>query len=105
MIKIIENIKQKEIMPGFKGRFIHTNGFTIAYWDIDENSELPEHSHIHEQTTQVTEGKLELTINGETKILEAGTVAIIPSNVIHRGKALTNCKVTDVFCPTREDYK
>ena len=105
MIKTINSIRQKEIMPGFKGRFIHTDGFTIAYWDIAENSELPEHSHIHEQTTQVIEGKLELTINGETKILEAGSIAIIPSNIVHKGKALTDCKVTDVFCPTREDYK
>ncbi|MFZ3274345.1 MAG: cupin domain-containing protein, partial [Lutibacter sp.] len=66
---------------------------------------LPEHAHIHEQTTQVIEGKLELVIDGVTTVLEPGMIANIPSNVIHSGKALTNCKVTDVFSPTREDYK
>ena len=51
------------------------------------------------------EGKLELVIDGVSTVLEPGMIANIPSNVIHRGKALTNCKVTDVFSPTREDYK
>ncbi|MFZ2283344.1 MAG: cupin domain-containing protein [Lutibacter sp.] len=105
MIQEISQIKQKEIIKGFNGRFFHTNNFTIAFWEIQEGSLLPEHAHIHEQTTQVIEGKLELVIDGVTTVLELGMIANIPSNVIHSGKALTNCKVTDVFSPTREDYK
>ncbi|MHB1147497.1 MAG: cupin domain-containing protein [Lutibacter sp.] len=105
MIREISNIEQKEIIKGFKGRFFHTNSFTIAFWDIEEGSILPEHSHIHEQSTQVIEGKLELVIDAISTILEPGMIANIPSNVIHSGKALTNCKVTDIFSPTREDYK
>lgn len=105
MIQEIFNIEQKEIIKGFKGRFFHTNSFTIAFWEIEEGAILPEHSHIHEQSTQVIEGKLELVVDGVSTILEPGMIASIPSNVIHCGKALTNCKVTDVFSPTREDYK
>lgn len=105
MIQDISKIEQHEIMKGFKGRFFHTNSFTIAFWEIEEGAILPEHSHIHEQSTQVIEGKLELVIAGISKVLESGMIANIPSNVIHSGKALTNCKVTDVFSPTREDYK
>lgn len=105
MIQDISKIEQKEIIKGFNGRFFHTNNFTIAFWEIEEGSLLPVHSHIHEQTTQVIEGKLEMLIDGITTVLEPGMIANIPSNVIHSGKALTNCKVTDVFSPTREDYK
>lgn len=105
MIQDISKIKQKEIIKGFNGRFFHTNNFTIAFWEIQEGSLLPEHAHIHEQTTQVIEGKLEMLIDGVTTVLEAGMIANIPSNIVHSGKALTNCKVTDVFSPTREDYK
>ncbi len=105
MFKAIENLEQKEIIKGFKGRFVHSKGFTIAFWEIEKGAELPEHAHIHEQTTQVTKGKLEFTIDGETRVLDSGTIAIIPSNVTHSGKALTNCELTDVFCPVREDYK
>jgi quercetin dioxygenase-like cupin family protein len=46
-----------------------------------------------------------LVIDGVSTVLVPGMIASIPSNVIHSGKALTNCKVTDVFSPTREDYK
>lgn len=105
MIKKIDTIEQRELIPGFKARFVHTNSSTIAFWEIKKGSFLPEHHHIHEQTTQIIEGQLELTINGKTNILEPGTIALIPSNSKHSGKALTDCKITDTFCPVREDYK
>ena len=105
MIKAIETIEQQELMPGFKGRFVHTNSSTIAFLEIKKGALLPEHHHIHEQTTQIIEGQLELTINGKTNILESGTIAVIPSNSKHSGRALTDCKITDTFCPVREDYK
>ena len=92
-------------MPGFKGRMVHAENFTIAFWEIEKGSILPEHKHINEQTTQVIKGALELTINGKTQILEGGDIVVIPPNVIHKGKALTNCEITDTFCPTREDYR
>lgn len=100
----LKGIKEKEIIPGYKVRFIHSKNMTLAYWDIEEGALLPEHSHIHEQVANVTEGKFELKVGNETKILEPGQVAIIPSNVKHSGKAITNCKIIDCFYPVREDY-
>lgn len=38
-----------------------------------------------------------MTLQGETKVLKAGDVAIIPFNEIHSGKALTDCQLLDVF--------
>jgi len=101
----ISDLKTTNLLKGFHGKFVHAENFTIAFWEIDKDSILPEHAHIHEQTTQVIEGNLELTIGTATKILKAGEMAIIPPNVTHSGKALTNCKVTDTFYPVREDYK
>mgnify|MGYP000061666914 CR=1 FL=1 len=105
MLQEIKNIEQKEILPGFNGRFVHTNSSTIAFWEIEKGSVLPEHSHIHEQTTQITEGELEMTIGGVTQILKPGVITLIPSNVVHSARALTDCKVVDIFSPVREDYK
>jgi len=105
MFKEISKIEQKEVMKGFKGRFFHTNSSTIAFWEIEENAILPEHSHIHEQTTQIIEGKLEMTVGSKTMILEPGMIVQIASNVKHSGKALTTCKLTDTFCPAREDFE
>jgi quercetin dioxygenase-like cupin family protein len=105
MLKVIKDIPKSEIMPGFKGQFVHSEGFTIAFWDIQKNSILPEHSHFNEQTTQVTEGTLELTVEGKKHILVPGTILVIPANKVHSGKAITNCKVTDTFCPARKEYQ
>jgi quercetin dioxygenase-like cupin family protein len=101
----ISKIEPKEIIRGFKGKFIHTENTTLAFWEVEKGASIPLHSHIHEQTTQVIKGKFKLTVNGETKIYENGLVAVIPSNVLHGGVALTNCKIFDVFSPVREDYK
>ena len=51
------------------------------------------------------EGEFEMTVGEETKIYKPGMLVKIPSNVVHSGKAITDCKLTDVFCPCREEYK
>src|SRR5690349_5177638 len=101
----INKINARETFPGFKGKFIHSASFTIAHWEIAAGSAAPVHTHIHEQTVDVIKGRLEMTINGETFVLEPGQGAIIPSMVPHGAKALTDCFVIDTFCPVREDYK
>jgi len=99
------DIPQKILAKGIKGRYVHTETNTFGFVEIEEGAVLPEHSHFHEQTTQIIEGKLKMTIGGKTKILESGMFTIIPSNMPHSAVALTDCKVTDTFCPVREDYK
>jgi quercetin dioxygenase-like cupin family protein len=66
---------------------------------------MPAHAHMHEQTTQVISGELEMTINGNTEVLKPGSITVIPPNAIHSANALTDCEVIDTFCPVREDYK
>ena len=101
----ITQIEPKEIVKGYHGRFIHMKNFTFAYWEVEAGAEIPEHYHVHEQLMQVIEGEFELSVNGQTKIYKAGMGVKIPSHVSHGGKALTDCKLTDIFSPVREDYK
>jgi quercetin dioxygenase-like cupin family protein len=77
----------------------------MAYWEIEAGSELPLHDHPHEQIVNVLEGELQLTVEGETKILRPGSVAVIASSIPHSGKAITDCRVLDAFHPVREDYR
>jgi len=101
----LKDIDQKELLPGFSVRFVHAEKMTLAYWSIKAGALLPEHAHPHEQVAaQVMSGEFELTLAGETRIMKAGDVAIIPSNVVHSGRAITNCEMLDVFSPVREDY-
>jgi len=102
--KTFKDKKSREIMPGFHGRFEHSEKASMVYWEIDQGAVLPAHSHAHEQIATVYSGKFELTIDDETKVLEPGMTAIVPSNAIHSGKAITDCEITDVFVPVREDY-
>jgi len=102
--KNLKDLKEKELIRGYKVKFIHSKNMTFAYWDIEANAPLPEHSHPHEQVANIIEGKFELNAGDETKILEPGQVAVIPPNTKHSGKAITKCRIIDVFYPIREDH-
>lgn len=101
----LANIDPIEVINGFTARFIHTSSMTLGYWDVAKGAVLPNHSHLHEQVTQVEEGEFQLTVNGDTQIYTKGMVAVIPPYVEHSGVALTDCKLFDIFQPVREDYK
>lgn len=101
----IDKIQPKELAKGIIGKYVHSENMTIGFITIEKGAVLPSHSHIHEQTTQIISGKLEMTIDGIKQLLEPGSITIIPSNTLHNAYALTDCIVTDVFYPVREDYK
>ncbi len=101
----LESVEEKELIPGYKVRFVHSEYMTFAYWTIEAGATLPEHSHHHEQVGNVLEGEFELTVGGEVRALRSGMVAIVPPNVPHSGVAITNCRILDVFYPIREDYR
>lgn len=101
----LNTIGTKEIMPGYHAKMIHGDKMSIAYWDVEKDAEVPEHSHLHEQVMQVLEGEFEFTLDGNCKIYYPGDIVVIAPFKTHSGKALTACKLMDVFSPTREEYK
>ncbi len=101
----LSEIPSKEIMPGYHGKMIHAEKMSWAFWTVDEGAEVPEHHHAHEQIMYVVEGTFEFTLDGTTKTYQADDVVIIPSNTPHGGKAITPCRLMDVFSPVREEYK
>ena len=96
---------RKEPMAGFVGRFANGVTMTSVSWTIAAGSELPEHAHPHEQVSHVLDGEFEMTIEGKTQRLGAGMVAFIPPNATHSGRAITECRIIDVFHPVRDDYR
>jgi len=101
----LNSIEEKEIVPGFFARFVHSENMTIAYWNIKAGSSLPAHSHSHEQISSIIKGEFELTVDGTPHLLKANNVFVIPSGIPHSGKAITGCKIIDTFYPVREDYR
>ena len=101
----IKNIVPKELMTGITGYYAHGTNMTFGYVEIKKGTKMPEHNHMHEQITYIIEGQLDMVIGGKPCSLTAGMYYIIPSNVPHGAFAVTDCKLIDVFNPTREDYK
>jgi len=84
------------VMPGER--------MTLAYLVISAHSGVPEHAHPHEQIGMVLKGSLRLTVEGETRVMEAGDAYQVPSNAVHLGQALgEGAEIVEVFSPPRED--
>lgn len=101
----IDAITPRELLPGFHGRMVHGEKMSLVFWDVEAGAEVPEHHHPHEQIMHVLEGEFEFTVNGVTRVYQPGELAVIPSNAPHGGKALTACRLMDVFSPAREEYR
>lgn len=91
--------------PAIHGHYAHLPGMTVGEVLLDAGTDVPMHTHPHDQVTYVIEGRFEFTVGGETTILEPGTVALIPGGTTHGGKTLSACRVIDVFAPARADYR
>jgi unsaturated pyranuronate lyase len=51
------------------------------------------------------EGTYELLVDGQSHVLSAGDVLVIPGDTVHSGGAHTDCRILDVFSPVREEYR
>ncbi len=92
-----------ERLPGWQGRYFHSANMTFAHYNFTRGSSIHEHSHAQEEVYEVIEGELELTIDGVTQIAKAGVVGIVPGNVRHSVKALSDGQAIIVDYPLRRD--
>jgi quercetin dioxygenase-like cupin family protein len=92
-----------ERKPGWFGRFFDSPSMTFAHYEFTAGSTVHEHSHTQEEVWQVVEGELEIDVGGDVRIAGPGVAAIVPPNVRHAVKALTNGKAIVVDYPVRPD--
>src|SRR5262249_12849987 len=96
-------LKVIERLPGWHGRFFHSPSMTFAHYDFRRGSTIHEHFHAQEEVWEVIEGELEVTIDGVAQTLRPGLVGIVPSNVRHSVKALTDGRAIIVDYPLRPE--
>ena len=99
----LDHLPVKSPFPGFRGNSSDRSRCPSST-GIYPPAQLPAHSHVHEQVAHTFEGYFEITVDGQTQILDPGSVFVIAPNAVHSGKALTDCRILDVFSPVREDY-
>lgn len=101
----IDELETREMFPGGTARFLHTENMTFAFFTFDGGVSMPEHSHPHEQVTQVVEGSIYLTVSGEERKLIPGEAAVIPGGAVHSARTTEKTRVLDTFYPVREEYR
>jgi len=97
-----KNLEVGEPLAGWHDRYFQSEKMSFEYYDVDEGASIHEHSHQEEEVWHVIEGTLEVTIDGEKFVAGRGTAAIVPSNMPHSVKALTNAKVIIANHPVRQ---
>lgn len=101
----IESFPANEVVPGCRLRTPYGKNLMLSYLEMDEGAVVPLHDHPHEQGGILLEGKIELTIADETRVVHPGAMFLIPPGVPHKAVAIDGpAVVLDVFSPIREDY-
>lgn len=97
-------IPREDLSPLFSRQCIHSETMTIARVYLKKGCTVPLHSHLNEQVSMMTEGRLQFVIDGKELVLNPGEALRIPPNVPHSAVALDDCVATDIFSPPRQDW-
>ena len=102
--EIIESLPEADIpFKGVNGRLLQGDNMQAVFLDIEPIGEVTEHTH-SAQFGVVLDGKMSLTIGGETKKYEKGDTYYIPEGVPHSAVFHTKFKAIDFF-NEKERYK
>lgn len=94
-------LEEKQPRPGWSGRFVHSQNMTFAHYQVSAGSSVHEHSHPNEEVWNIVAGEVEITLDGETRVIGPGCVAVVPSNALHSVRVLSDSRVIVVDHPAR----
>ncbi|MCG6910213.1 MAG: cupin domain-containing protein [Deltaproteobacteria bacterium] len=101
----IAELNSKNLAPGIDIKPLNGKKGSMVFFYLAPGTDIPEHTHPHEQIGTVLKGSLELTIGDEKKVVKAGDAWCIPSDVAHKAHCLDAAtEVLEFFAPVREDY-
>ena len=93
----VNKLNLEEFRPGVRSKAEMGEGLIMACMEIGPNNEDPGHQHPFDQCGIVTEGKIEMFIEDERRILEPMETYFIPAHVHHGWKTFdTPVKILDV---------
>jgi len=99
-VTVLEGVERETLAIGEK--------LMVVRFTFQKDTEVPWHTHEHEQSSYIVQGKLKLILikeqSEEDVILEQGMSSTIPPNIKHRAIALEDTIDINSFTPIREDY-
>ena len=99
-------VEPVEVLPGIRRRTLaYGESLMVTQFLISQGTELPWHSHPHEQISYIVSGELEMQIGGHSYHLHPGDSLLLPGGMEHSALALQDVVVIDTFSPPREEYK
>lgn len=105
-----EDIDRERVTDDIARKLFTGDRMMLAQVFLEKGAIVPKHSHENEQLTWIVEGALKFWIGNEgepgyeERIVRAGEVMYIPSNVPHKAEALEDTFDVDVFSPPRQDW-
>jgi len=95
---VIRDLPEADIQfRGVRAWILQGDRHQLVFFEFESSAQVPEHSHDYPQWGMVIEGKMELTIDGKTKIIEKGDEYVIPAKAKHYIRFLSKCRVMDFF--------
>jgi len=101
-----EGISGRTLAPGVTAKIASGEKMMLSLVTLAPNAVVPTHSHPHEQMGFMVSGTLELTIEGETRVLSGNDMYLVPGGVPHAAKGGPGGAVAlEAFSPPREEYR
>ena len=100
-----EQMTKKSIAPGVNIAVAGGDRAQMSFVTLTPGSQVPLHSHPHEQMGVVIEGEFVMVLGGGSKITKTGDKYVIPGGVEHGVPEVKIKSVAlDIFSPPRDDY-
>ena len=94
------------VRPGVDRKSFAGDGATLALHRLAPGHEPKPHQHPNEQIVYILAGQIRFHIGGETVLLAAGGLLVVPPDTLHWGEVVGDEEVLnlDVFTPRRAEY-
>jgi quercetin dioxygenase-like cupin family protein len=102
-----DDVPKERLTDLLERRVITAERIMIAHIYLKKGCVVPRHFHENEQVTYLLEGVLRFRLGEdqrEERVLRAGGVLVVPSNLPHSAEALEDTLSIDVFSPPRQDW-
>jgi len=88
---------------GLRGWLLQSDSGQVLFSESDIEVSVPDHSHGNQWGT-VIDGKIEMTIGGQTMIYSRGDTYFIPAGTAHRARIYPSFRAIDYFAD-RDRYR